>query len=586
MPEKNIKEIKEFEINHLTVCTPTPDGPKYGLISIEQVRALQQPVDGPNTVSLMNVGEIIDASMTSQVAKAVQEKYLERSTAGITNRTMLAVIGSKTPPDFIRYQYGLRGYQFNTLTVDYSKDGVVSGIENLVSELAGKKVKAYMPTADLLANLQEMGSELAGWDEESIKVQDFLNNKFEIIEWLRHSDTHRQLVDLGLTKEHTNAAPHAIKVTKEEMLTSSFKRIDDIERLYKKHGDKIKEHYQNTGINFQEHEPGVIIRPTWGGGSYETFLIKKTSDGYSISHEGNTYNMEDWEKVDNFVNKQWESNGASNEYVITRYLKTVEDPGINCLIFADKEKGQENTFFWVAPAHGQVLEGTMCVGTKTANPPTEKMEGKHYYDGTSPFDEEERKRQLKKSEAMAAFVTNRMALDAVGNIVMGFDDMITEMFEAALAHAVKNTEDQFEAVGPHVAAEANMRRTQRTMHQETITAIQKNVNGTSSQPMTFEDLMASYQQPYESHDSHPVTIAGWNRLMALVDNPDKDHILAGINGKKEGIYIIMPPKSYKESVGTMGIGVMASDQESLDYYKKQLATIANGHEEVTHHHEI
>lgn len=579
-------------LNRTWVCVPGELAPEYQHATPEQIDMLNRPMDDENSVYLMNVGEVIDPNLVSFAALYVQTKYGPRA-FGLYSGTGTVIIGEDTPEEFIDYQNMIRGKDVNTIMVDFN-DPSVSSITDALGEeeLAGKELRAYMPHMRLLKKLNEVGAQLKGWTEESMERSEKLNNKFKIIEWLREEKTKEKLVALGLIDEHTNAAPHAVETRQNNLLNSAKERLEEVEELYDRHEESVAEYYKQRGLTYEGENAKIIIRPSWGGGSYETFSIEKSGKGvdkdsgetvdlYSLGHEGKKLEHQTWEEVEDYINEQFQNNGASDNYTITRFLDTVEDPGINAVVLSNGDT--DSNFFYVAPPHGQVLEGTMCVGTQTDTSLPEDKLDKKYHDGTTPRDERSRAMHLGKAREMTAFVVNHMAQKATGDLIMGVDVMETGIFEAALAEAVKGTEDEFEAVGEHVVAEANMRPTQRTMHQLTQEAIIRTIEFRSNEPVTYADVLIGFEQGgaerfFTSHDSYSVTRRGWNRVVAAFNQDDANNeIFAVANNKPEGVYIIMPPVKWEDETSTVGIGVMGENTDQLREYLNKLRQISNGH---------
>jgi len=422
-----------------------------------------------------------------------------------------------------------------------------------------------MPNKQLLkgADVKIAGIE----DENSLDLLETYNNKYRIALIFNSAEICLDLSRTKIIEEGWRAAPKPIEASRDNLPSAIKGRLEEIVSLYKNNEEAIKRKYEEKGLIYTSHPARVMARPSWGGGSYEAFWAKhigKKSESreelYKVCFSG----AEPVEmSLSALAKKMNEQNGAIDKYTITRFLQVIDVLGTNFYNFYDGEEG-----CYVAPVHGQILEGTMCMGTTTQIPPLEQTTGLYFYEGSPLSCQKVRETYIEKVKGLTKYIALKMNEAGIRGFG-GTDIMITGFFEKALAEALKGTNKEDETVGGVAIAEVNTRPTQRTMHLLTQIAISKKVAGTSQQPITSGDVINWYEKSgkslfYISHDKWRFANGAFQRLKARKD------ILAGINNQIEGVYIIMPEINGR---GYAGIGIMAESPEKLTYFLEELTKI-------------
>jgi len=76
----------------------------------KEINPLEMPVDQPNTFAFMNVGHVIDPSLESPTAQAVQKYYGLRAYSLVTRSGIGIIISNNVDTWFAEYQRKIRGY--------------------------------------------------------------------------------------------------------------------------------------------------------------------------------------------------------------------------------------------------------------------------------------------------------------------------------------------------------------------------------------------------------------------------------------------------------------------------------------------
>lgn len=524
---------------------------KNRLESKEINSLMEMPVDKPNTFAFMNVGHVIDPSLESPTAQAVQEYYGSRAYALVT-RDDMGILINNVDEWFAEYQERIRGYK--TKITDFKC-------------LAPKQIiRPYMPNRKLYQLGEDV--ELAGIkSENSLFLLETYNNKYSIALIFNDAEISSHLAYEGIIEEGRRAAPKPTESSRENLPDTISKRLMEIVNLYEDNEETIKNKYEESGLIYIPHPARVMVRPSWGGGSYEAFWVehigKKSESGeelYKVCFSGAEPVEMSLSALEKILNEQ---NGAIEKYTITRFLQVIDVPGTNFYNFGDGKEG-----CYVAPVHGQILEGTMCMGTTTQISPLEETIGLYFYDGSPLSCQRARETCTEKVREFTKYISlemNKAGIRGFG----GTDIMITGFFEKALAETLQGTDKEDEAVGSVAIAEVNTRPTQRTMHLLTQISIFKKVKGTYNQPITSGEVIDWYEKSgrslfYTSHDKWRFPDGAFERLKERTD------LLAGINGKTEGAYIIMPDINGQ---GYAGIGIMSESPEKLTYFLEELTKI-------------
>jgi hypothetical protein len=517
-------------------------------------------VDCPNTICFMNVGEVIDPNLESPTSRKVQAHYGPRVIALTTNPKSYVIIDQTTPPEFIEYQEAIRGHPINTIEVDFSLPQDV--LEQIGPQLQGKTIRSYMPHEGLFNRAQALNADVAGYSENSAAIQTHLGNKHGFTEALRDSLITTHLQRIEVIEPETKAAPYSAKeITAKDLTNEVQQSLDFISTTYTQLEPTIKKIYKEHNIPYKEHPVGVMVRPSFGGGSYETFIVIALKDGkLKVKFEG-----ENKVVTSDEFNALLDNLSKDQTFTVTRLIQEIETPGINFVLVP----GSEEPF--IAPIHGQVQKGTMCIGTKSNLQLLD--EDKYFYDGEPTSDVMARKKYLNKARELTRYIAKTIGMHG-GEGVMGADIMLTGFFEKALKLALEenpNIDNYDQAkkllVSSVSGAELNARPTQRTMHLLTQIAIMKNIDSRGNDPVSYSELIHWYQETgrslhFTSNDKWPITNNELNYLLKNYQN-----LFAGINGKKEGIYIIMPPT---EDSPVMGMGIMGQNSDSIKHYLSKL----------------
>jgi len=523
----------------------------------ELQRLLNTPLDTHGTVQFMNVGSVVDSSMMSPAARVVQAKYGPRATALITGpHCPSPIIGLDTPEGFIRYQERIRAYPISPIYVNFSNLRNGLPLQQIEESLKGRRLRPYITTPELLKQAREMGFSVTDWDAHNIDSLMTLNNKDQLHSLLRQPEIKSRLIREDLLPENTHIVPEPHLATKESLAQTVIEKLEEFNFLYQFLEPRIKQIFTDHQVPYKPHMAGVMVRPPWGGGNYESFYIQKQEETncWTIRFDGHQQEDLSLDELTNLIEGIMET-ASSETYLITRFMQVAESPGHNIIVHDD--------FVYAAPPNGQVFEGSMCVGTSSFNQPP-LQDGQYLYDG-SRVDSDGRDNFLLQSRKIALELAE-IIHEKKGRGIMGIDTMLTGFWEKAFAGLVQETEYAAEAVGPITIAEINVRPTQRTMHLLTQLAILNNINGSSNKPLTYNDLITGFEITgrslhYTSRDSWPITPDQWKSLL------QQESLLAGINGTMNGIYIIMPPVGNSQS---MGVGIMAEDIATLYSYKNAL----------------
>lgn len=370
--------------------------------------------------------------------------------------------------------------------------------------------------------------------------------------------------------ESIHIVPKPFEVKRADLAGTVVDRLQEYGELYKALEPKIQKIFKEKGVPYNDpHMPGVMVRPEWGGGNYESFYVRQQpaeqSGGallYTLRADDQEFTNLTASDVARKIQGEIVDKGSSDSYLVTRFMQVCESPGLNTVVGDD--------WYYAAPANGQIFDGSMCVGT-SSKPAAPMQNGKFLYYG-SQVNGKERDHHMNSSRKLAEFIAKQMGIEG-GHGISGVDTMLSGFFEFAFALAVQGTEYEDEAVGPVTLAEVNVRPTQRTMHLWTQLAILNNLNGQAEKPITYEQLLTGYERTgkdlhYTSRDSYPVDPAMWKTLMGRSD------LLAGINGTPNGIYVIMPPVGDGHS---MGMGIMGTTSAAVQQYEAMLHSLHSGH---------
>lgn len=521
---------------------------------------LNRPIDSNDTVPFMNTCHIVDLKGCSESARHLQEHCSPRVFALMTGpQTARPIVERTLPPEFLDYQRRLRGYAVDPVFMEFQHSPNGFPVQQFRG-LRGHTLRAYMVTPELLRVARQEELSVADWNEQNIEVLQRFNTKSSLYKFFRQDEKEAELRELQLLKTHTHIVPKALEIGREELARAVCDALSYYQVLYQQLDRRIRALYAQYGISYVPHRAGVMVRPCWGGGNYDSFFVlcpeESPERSYTLHIGRKTFRAESQAELTEIITREVVSRSSALAFLLTRFLNVCASPGMNTLA--------SDGWYYVAPMHGQLFEGTSAIGSCSHMelPPARK---KPYYAGY--IEAPEREHLLSQARTLASSVA-RSFCNSGGRGCSGVDLMLNGFFEHAFAEAVRGTELEDEAVDAISLAEVNVRPTQSALQRYIMLSVQKKLAGTQEQPITYRDLIASYEEGekkshYVSNDYYQLVDGGWDRLIR-----QSESLLAGINGTGEGLYIALSPAN--EKAKTIGIGIMADTQRTLTFYQAQL----------------
>jgi hypothetical protein len=519
----------------------------------------KQTIDCPSTLPFMNVGSNLDPTMQSVAARDCQKKYGARACSLMTGpHCAQPIIDRHVSPRFLAYQQSLRGYTINPIMVDF--DDLEGGFPlHQIGDTGGKTLRAMLVTPELLQESQRLGLQVADWNKNNIKLALQFHDKAQLSNVLTHSDLAHTLKKYLCMASNEQIVPKAIEIKAPQLISTVLEKLYQYTDLYQHLDATMQNIYGQCRIQYQPHHPGVIIRPCWGGGNYDMFSVHVTGQypyAYTLHIAGQIFNDITEKDLATCLQREVLDKSSLDTFLLTRFLDVRESPGINLILRDD--------WYYSTPGHNQLFEQKRAVGTTTC---IQHNTQEPYYQGY--LRSRDRNLLLTTTQEVATQIARYLSANG-GRGFSGIDFMLTGFFEYAFAQAVRNTADADEAVGPITIAEMNVRPTQSLLQAYNMMAIQRNVEGQAAEPLTYSDLLLFYTQlgtaiHYVARDAVPLGECGLTRLY------DTPSLLAGINQKAEGIYIIMVDADTETR--QTGIGIMADSQENLQWYEQRLQEI-------------
>jgi hypothetical protein len=226
----------------------------------KEINPLDMPVDQTNTFAFMNVGHVIDPRLESPTAQAVQKYYGLRAYALVT-RSGMGIISNNADAWFEEYQRKIRGYTTRVINPNELPPNTT--------------IRAYMPNRIIYKLFNGAGAKIAGIeDEKSLDFLETYNNKYSIALIFNNAKTSSHLACEGIIEEGRRAAPKPIEASGEDLPNAILKRLMEIVDLYENNKEAIKRKYEESNLIYSPHPARVMVRPSWGGGSYEAFWVE------------------------------------------------------------------------------------------------------------------------------------------------------------------------------------------------------------------------------------------------------------------------------------------------------------------------